>query len=147
MFGTWSIFSMALYTCINPGIYQAVSSPLVPVEAPVQPVHRNSLSSGNKQLWDCRLLTRENALAKLKGAPMGFFIIRSSDKAFACLSMVAPTGPYHILIESTATGYRLQRDYPTESFRYEFSVYLYVAALTVLSFLTPFPLSIYFAIL
>ena len=44
-------------------------------------------------------------MAKLDNAAMGTFVIRSSDKSFAALSMVSPTGLYHMHIESSGGNY------------------------------------------
>lgn len=57
-----------------------------------------------KPSWDCRALTREQAMDKLNGAPMGSFVVRPSDKSFAALSMVSPSGLYHMHIESDHRG-------------------------------------------
>ena len=42
--------------------------------------------------WDCLLLTKQEALAKISGKPQGSFVIRPSDKAYAAMSMVKPDG-------------------------------------------------------
>lgn len=68
---------------------------------------RTSTMSGGsmgRPAWDCRSLTREKAMEKLNGAPQGTFVIRPSDKSFAALSMVAPSGLYHMHIESDHRG-------------------------------------------
>lgn len=54
--------------------------------------------------WDCRHMTREKAMDKLTGAPLGTFVIRASDKSFAALSMVSHHGLYHMHIESDSRG-------------------------------------------
>lgn len=63
-------------------------------------------SSGQLQraAWDCRHMTREKAMEKLNGAPLGTFVIRASDKSFAALSMVSHHGLYHMHIESDSRG-------------------------------------------
>lgn len=57
-----------------------------------------------KPSWDCRTMTREKAMEKLNSAPMGAFVIRPSDKSFAALSMVSPSGLYHMHIEQDSRG-------------------------------------------
>lgn len=55
--------------------------------------------------WDCLLLTKQEALAKIAGKPQGSFVIRPSDKAYAAMSMVKPDGSqFHQHIEELGNG-------------------------------------------
>jgi len=55
--------------------------------------------------WDCLLLTKQEALAKISGKPQGAFVIRPSDKAYAAMSMVKPDGSqYNQHIEELGNG-------------------------------------------
>lgn len=68
-------------------------------------------SSGGDDHWDVRRLTKDQALAKLAGKPQGSFVIRSSDKAYAALSLVKPDGNmFHQHIdELPGQGLRLKK--------------------------------------
>eukprot|EP00051_Salpingoeca_urceolata_P027871 m.483658 g.483658 ORF g.483658 m.483658 type:complete len:712 (+) comp23031_c0_seq1:111-2246(+) len=59
--------------------------------------------------WNCVHLSRDQALLQLTGRPLGAFIIRASDKSHAALSMVSPTGLYHMHIEKGGTGLHLRK--------------------------------------
>ena len=55
--------------------------------------------------WDCRHLDKGSALTRLKGQPGGSFVIRSTDKGYACISLVTPTlALYQRVIIHTPTG-------------------------------------------
>jgi len=55
--------------------------------------------------WDCLLLTKPEALAKIAGKPQGSFVIRPSDKAYAAMSMIKPDGSqFHQHIEELGNG-------------------------------------------
>ena len=64
-----------------------------------------SISSIGRPGWDCRDMTKDAGMAKLNGKAAGAFIIRSSDKHFAALSMVKPGGAqFHSQIEKVDEG-------------------------------------------
>ena len=56
-------------------------------------------------------MSRDEALAKLKGAPVGTFVIRPSDKSYAALSMVKKDDGslYHQHIDEVPGGYQLRK--------------------------------------
>eukprot|EP00042_Codosiga_hollandica_P054646 m.744282 g.744282 ORF g.744282 m.744282 type:complete len:263 (-) comp58951_c0_seq1:44-832(-) len=55
--------------------------------------------------WNCMDLDRTQALKAFnEQGPVGTFIIRSSDKTYAALSVVGPSGPLHLHIEQTPSG-------------------------------------------
>ena len=56
------------------------------------------------------LLTKEQALAKIKGRAAGSFVIRSSDKSYAALSMIKPDGSqFHQHILEVAGGLQVKK--------------------------------------
>ena len=57
-----------------------------------------TLSLSNPPAFSC------DYKAKLKDAPIGTFVVRSSDNSFAALSLNAPVGLYHMHIESDRGG-------------------------------------------
>ena len=61
--------------------------------------------------WDCRSLTKETALARLTGMPIGAFVIRAHDKHFAALAMnkTQEGAQHHMVIEDVGGSLKLKK--------------------------------------
>ena len=94
------------------GMSDAVPGWPVPLTQPVPFTSRDRQAAAvqntavvERPKWDCRHLGKEAALTTLKGQPGGSFVIRSTDKGYACISLVTPTlALYQRVISLTSTG-------------------------------------------
>jgi hypothetical protein len=59
--------------------------------------------------WNRIGWTKDRALDSLEGLPLGSFVIRGSDEYFGALSMIGPTGMYHVHIEKNPLGLHLKK--------------------------------------
>jgi len=65
---------------------------------------KKSSKKGNAA-WNAMELSKEDALAKIRGGKPGSFVMRATDKAAAALSVIKPDGKmYNRLIDRTASG-------------------------------------------
>lgn len=70
--------------------------------APEKPKRK---AGGPRPGWDCRDLDKNAALATLRGRPGGAFVVRSTDKGFAAMSLVTPQlSLYQRVIIKTPNG-------------------------------------------
>eukprot|EP00047_Mylnosiga_fluctuans_P018287 m.69163 g.69163 ORF g.69163 m.69163 type:complete len:788 (+) comp7537_c0_seq1:1099-3462(+) len=83
-------------------------SPVRP--APIIPSSNTPLPDG----WDCRHLSRTEAVNRMNGKAQGFFLVRESREGYAALSVVSLNNAvYHVHIQSSPRGLHLKNCDPT----------------------------------
>jgi hypothetical protein len=93
-----------LYTGVSP----AVAKPKSPKKKKSSSKTAAAATTNKQANWNAMGLEKGAALARIQGQPVGSFVLRSTDKAFAALSLIKPDGSlYNRLVVEAPGGLQL----------------------------------------